>query len=60
MDAPAEDGDDYLIEHVTQEAISPDHDSDAPEEEDKSYGDDLSHDSDDDDSGDEIGMPCKQ
>jgi len=60
MDAPAEDGDDYPIEHVTQEAISPDHDSDAPEEEDKSYGDDLSHDSDDDDSGDEIGMPCKQ
>jgi len=56
MDAPAEDGDDYPIEHVTQEAISPDHDSDAPEEEDKSYGDDLSHDSDDDDSGDEIGF----
>ena len=35
MDVPTEDGDDYPIEHVTQEAILPDHDSDAPEEEDK-------------------------
>ena len=56
MDVPTEDDDDYPIEHVTQEAILPDHDSDAPEEEDKSCGDDFSHESDDDDSGDKIGF----
>jgi len=42
------------IEHLTQEAILPDNDSDAPEE-DENSGNDLSHDSDDDESDDEVG-----
>ena len=54
MDVPSQGGDEYPIEHLTQEAILPDNDSDAPEE-DENSGNDLSHDSDDDESDDEVG-----
>ena len=54
MDVPSQGGDEYPIEHLTQEAILPDNDSDAPEEDEYS-GNDLYHDSDDDESDDEVG-----